>query len=400
MKDNDRFYSARYDGEFDLSGDISDEFAVIAYDAIMRTVSDDVDCTITDRGLFFDKLGLTLSCAVQRLQDTEEHGCSAAMLFFFEHELFDEPICEYTAGLGSNAEEAIINGAEQFTAVVLMSVLATFGCEDCRAVRAEFAGLPRTFVLPCTSYVYAIGSSDSSEREDLFSLVEDSLPEYLGSKRAYWLKLYIACFDDEPICEARLNGAVMSDLTEKLYAYADSWKDKKTFRSEKQFVLLLDNSDEPDSFEAVPADKVIELTEKAILLMGNAGSDEEDMKAVNSILELCADYGTVGHEILAFVPEVYCCAMLQLHRGDMLKVYIGDAEVDMKCSQLRNFGYIEQGVIRFMTHNEPEREFSENILWKSSLFASINDAVAEGVKLEDISVSDVRFHAPDDYRLI
>lgn len=393
--DKDIFYTARYDGEPDISGDINDELSVIAYDTIIRRF-EDMSCALTDSGVFFKDISLTVSCTVQRLQNADETGgSSAALLFFLDHELFDEPVCEYSAGLGSTAEEAIINGTEQFCAVVLMSVLSTFGCEDPDTVNAEFGGKERSFTHSCTAYTYSIGGEPHSP--ELFSLIKDALPDYLGSKNAYWLKLFVACYDDEPVCEVRLNGAVMSELSDLLYNYALTWEDKQTFHSEKQFVMLLSNKREET---AVPAANVIELTEKAIELMGASTNEDADREADNSILEMCRSFGTVGYEILCFVPEIYCCALLQLHRSDILKVYIGDAEVKLKCSQLRNFGYIEQAVIRYLTQQEPEQSVSENILWRSSLFESVNNAVADGIMLEDINISDVRFHAPPDYRLI
>ena len=79
---------------------------------------------------------------------------------------------------------------------------------------------------------------------------------------------------------------------------------------------------------------------------------------------------------------------------------MGDASVVLKRSQLRNLGYIEQGVSQYLSENAPSREESVNIMRLSSLFDAVSEAIEDGADIGSITVNDMTLKVPEDYELL
>ncbi|SDB46867.1 hypothetical protein SAMN02910317_02378 [Ruminococcaceae bacterium FB2012] len=397
MPEDNRTSSARYDGEPDTGGDFTDEFAAIVYDDIMRRVNGQTDARLYDDGIMFVKYQLTLSCTVQRIG--ESHGnYSAEMLYILTHPTFDEPLCEYASGIGSTAEEAIINGAEQFTAAVLLSIFSAFDSVGECSIVSEFAGRTRTFKCSDDPAVYVIGADFGGE-PDMFGYIKSELPDYFGSKNAYWIKLYAVCYDGKISGEVRINGAVMFELSEKLRRYAMNWRDKNSFHSEKQFVLLLDKEPSGD-VNCAPPELVIDITKHAIDLFTDVTDDESERRACAKLKELCGMWTQLTAEMFALIPDLFTCVLLGVKQGDGLKLHIGDALVKLKRSQLRDFGYIEQGVIQYLAENQVPDELAYNVMCMGSVMDAVSTAVSNGAELERIGIKELTAFLPGNYELL
>lgn len=396
MSEQRSLISARYDGEAVINGDTSDEFASVAYDVIMERLSDELaPCRFNDR-IDIQKYGMNISCTVQRLVENKE-SFSAEMLFFVTHELFDEPLCEYFHGLGANTSDAVRSCAVQFAVTTLYSIISALNAGENSSLTSEFCGRERTFRYSETSNTYSIGPCDH-EQVELFSLIKKDLPAYLGSKKAYWLKLYAVCYDGQVNCEVRINGAVMNTLTKKLFAYTSLWKNRKSFHSEKQFILLIDPDDD-NSRQHIQPEKVIKLTRQAVRILGAVTDEDSHASAMKQLRIICAPHKTLAHELRAMIPEIFTCLLLDIKQGDDLKLMLGDAEVVLKKTQLRIYGYIEQGIRSFLSDGEPPKELAMNILRISSLFVAVNNAVNDGAELSEIFVNEMKFKYPADYEI-
>lgn len=398
MPEDKRTSSARYDGEPDTGGDFTDEFAAIVYDDIMRRLNGQIEARVYDDGIMFDKYQLTLSCTIQRIGESHGNYC-AEMLYIVNHQMFDEPLCEYTSGIGSTAEEAIINGAGQFTTAVLMSIIGAFESGDENSMTSEFAGRTRTFRYTDDPVIYVIGE-ELDEQPDLFSLIKEMLPDYLGSKKAYWVKLYTVCYDNDKVsAEVRINGAVMYDLSEKLRKFTLERDLKSSFHSEKQFVLLLDNDPDDDTLYA-PAELVIDLTKHAIDLFTEVTDDKSENAAFLKLKDLCGKWEQLADELMTLVPELFTCELLSIKQGDSLKLHIGDAVLRVKRSQLRNFGYIEQGIAQYLAENAISDELAYNVIYMGSVIDAVTAAVNDGAKLGSIGIREMTANFPEDYELL
>ena len=282
---------------------------------------------------------------------------------------------------------------------MLYSVISVLDSRDeQRVIVSEFAGLTRRFRCPNENRVYCIGAPQGKP-VPLFDIVSKLIPDYLGSKNAYWVKLYAVCYDDTTDCEVRINGAVMNGLSELMYKYADTWPDKKTFHSEKQFVLLV-SGDERSGREYTSPETVIALTKSAAKMLSSVDSEESDIQATAAIESMCREHGDLGYELRALIPEIYTCTLFDLRQGDDVRLRMGDASVVLKRSQLRNLGYIEQGVSQYLSENAPSREESVNIMRLSSLFDAVSEAIEDGADIGSITVNDMTLKVPEDYELL
>ena len=396
MPEDKRTSSARYDGEPVTGGDFTDEFAAIVYEDIMHRIEGKLKARMYDDGIIFDDYQLTLSCTIQRIGDFQDHF-AAEMLYIMTHRLFDEPLCEYCSGIGGTAEEAIINGAEQFTQAVLSSVISTLDRNNEASIVSDLAGMTRTFIYTDDAYIYAVGECDESG-SDLFSHIVELIPGYLGTKKAYWIKLFVAWYDDRINAEVRINGAVMSGLSEALRIYASERKIDLSYHSEKQFVLLIDPETQDDEPYA-PPELVIDITKSSIEALSEVIDEETETNAFFRIRRLCGKWERLYVDLLAFLPDLFTCYMLHINQGDDLRLRTGDAVILLKRSQLRYFGYIEQGIIQYLNEVQISDESAYNVMSLGKIIDAVSEIVENGTSIENIGISELSADLPEDYEL-
>ena len=55
----------------------------------------------------------------------------------------------------------------------------------------------------------------------LVGIIGNEVPKYLGSKKYYWIRIFLAKQGDRQIIEARVNGSVCNELAKPLKEYVD-----------------------------------------------------------------------------------------------------------------------------------------------------------------------------------
>ncbi|MBR6045322.1 MAG: hypothetical protein IKP47_06785 [Ruminococcus sp.] len=389
--------AARYDGEPETEGDFTDDFTKLACDIVLSLINSRFGGKRISDGIYITEYDLKVACTVQRVTEKKGHF-SVELLFFVFHESFDVPLCEYVAGLGNTIDEAIGRAAMQFESVVLESIMSCFGSDGSRSVTSEFCGVSRSF--RCSSYAPTLTTGEPSHQQiELFSLIEPYLSEYLGVKKAYWIKLIAMCADDEINCEVRINGAVMQGLSERICDYVSEWKDKKSFCTEKQFMMLLDSSG-TRSEPPFDASAVMTVTETAIGLFGESLSAEED--AINKAFldSVFSKYGPLSEIVFMMLPDVYTMMLFGIYCGDDIRLMIGDIESLIKKSQLSVFGYMQQAVERFLNSKRPSRDYSMNILRRSRLYHDIDNEIKNGAVPEEVYYTEIMLDYPENCELM
>lgn len=384
--------SVRYDGETRINTESSKENLDIVYDEI---VSKGNGAQRVEDGIWYGDAGLHVSCVIQRMSGNEDRY-SSEMLFIINHELFDEPLCEYVGGMGDCELTAMRSGAEQFVTVILLPVLSALGCIGENFVEAEVDGETHVFHRACVETVYTMGA-ENPESKNLWEVIEKEIPAYLGTKNAYWIKIYACCIDGGPNCEVRINGAVFPELTKKVDEYVASWSNHEAFHSEKSFFLLIKeekSKNEPDS------ELVKELTIKTIDNMLTILDENEKKKAQAELYLMSNKDINLLWELENFTPEIYTFTALNLKNSDSIKICRqGKKDISVKKSQLRTYGYIEQGVCRYMQERNPSRQRSLEIMCRSAVFNAVNNAVNAGSKVEDLYFPEMIYNAPDTYKV-
>lgn len=387
----------RYDGEPAGNHETPLEDLEIIYDEIIRKEN---EAMRTKTGIAYPSAGLELSCIIQRISTGQNGRYSVEMLFVMTHALFDEPLCEYTAGLGDSKEAAMRTGAEQFCSVILLPVLSALGCTEGHRIETELDGKKLIFRRPCNNMMFSMGVKNPAAK-DLWEIVEKEIPQYLGTKNAYWIKLYACCYDGELNCEARINGAVFPELTRKLDEYVLGWEDRQNFHSEKEFLLLLREDWEAQSSKEQierSSEEVKAITVQAVEALSAVVDEATEETAMKKLYALSGGDKNFLWELQSFIPEIYTFLCLNLANADgLLLNRDGKEALAVKKSQIRNYGYIEQGIQRYLQEMNPDREASLNVMCLSAVFRAVNQAVQKGSKIEDLHFPQMIYNAPQDY---
>ena len=316
------------------------------------------------------------------------------MIFAISHDYFDEPIIENLAGIGIDEENSLTAGASMFVDGMLESVFKGLDADSSVQIKSQIMGRFHIF-RRVPEYSTMFSGKSEPNMQDMFSLVEDVLPHYLGTKKAYWLKLFASVSKGNLVCEARLNNIVYPELTQILYKYAKSWANKEDFHSEKQTFLFIqeDNTYIPCD---ITKERVAQLTLQSIELFKQVHDDTTRTQAVNTVKMLAKDE-TLALEMCTFLPEIYTQKVLGLQESDGLVAIKGEQKYPLCKSQIRTYGYIEDIVEKYLHKEKPSKEDNFRIMALSSKAQSITKAVQDGAKIEDIVIPPMAFFVPDSY---
>ena len=316
------------------------------------------------------------------------------LLFIAQHPWFDEDLVESVAGIGKTPDDAMRQGTEEFCAGVLYFLLAAFDCESDTFIDANVRGEKHTFRVPCVRSVLHKGAGRGT---DLFEVVRDELPHYLGTKRCYWIKLFSATMNGEPTCEVRINGIVYPDITDMLYREAIRREKTEGFVSDKQFILLIQQE---DTWTLCPFDKqqVGEKTFHALCLMQEIHDEESAQRIMQSIRDNAPSH-SLGLELAAFIPEIVAQQVVNFRDNDGLMPVVngGKPDVELKKSQVRSYGYIDDAVFQFLHKQKPTEDEIKQLLAVSAKFHVLSEAIQKGTKIEDLRISQLVYFVDDDY---
>ncbi|MBE6850091.1 MAG: hypothetical protein E7502_09375 [Ruminococcus sp.] len=315
-------------------------------------------------------------------------GFCSQLLFVMWHPYFDEDLIESVAGMGETEAQARRNGVESFCAGVLQYVLAALEGSGNDKITTELQGTVHSFHEPA-----AIGILHRGEGEpaNLWKLLHAQIPQYLGTKKAYWIKLFVSRRGKD-ICEARINGKVYRELTDMLYKLAVQENAAAEGCMDKCFVLLIQDEETytPCPFKKADAAAV---AQKALHKMLTIEDEESHAAVYEEIQQL---HPILGGEACAFLPEIFTRILFPYRPSDALlplSLQIGE----VRCSQVRSFGYFESAVLDFLRQYRPNGDDRVKILRLGAEFSALNQALSDGSKMEDLQFSPLAYVTPEDY---
>lgn len=333
------------------------------------------------------------------VQCQENNGSFMAQLvFYLSHPGFEQAIVESCAGVGNTANEAIEMAAGNFGATVLLAVQTALKCDGDEFVTAKVMGKEHIFHVPCFSGTLNMGDQ-VLEKGDLWTLMQDAIVPYLGCKKVYWVKLFAAVTGDSITCEVRINGAVFSGLTQLLRERLPLNGKKTKYASYKAFIVLIQKD---ETFTPCPytADDVNDLTVAALEKLKTAHDQESHDRIIADIID-SAPVKSLGWEMAGLIPELFCMMILNLGENDGLMYYNrtnGESE-NIKRSQLSSYDSMAGGIFNYIRKNEPSKEENLQVLKSSGMFLSINKALNDGAKMEDLRISDIMYTVGDGYTI-
>ena len=346
-----------------------------------------------DDELVYSKFNLSIVVRVHEIARIRDLY-SVQLAFYVRNPYFDEPIVEVVSGIGKTGDEACKNGAIDFAESVLKQVFKALAGNRDAVINSEIMGITRTF-RKCAENETLTAGCENTNMVDLWQIVREEMPLYLGTKKVYWVKLFTACSNGKPTCEVRINNIVYPQLTQKLFKYVKTWSDMINYHSEKQFVVLI--QDEKTFKEcSFTKEQVMQYAIKTIALLQQVDSEETRKSAVNTVKMMCKD-DILALELCTFLPEIYTQIVFNLKESDGLVAVMGENKYPLRKSQLRVYGYIEDAVHRYLHFEKPSKEQNVKVMCLSGKMSALNKLVKDGGIIEDTVFPAFTYFVNDNY---
>jgi len=326
------------------------------------------DCIIMPKGF-------TIDVQIGRLEESEGIQILQA-IFIIKHDDFDEPLIEPVDAQGKELKEAADMSVEIFHGGVWHPLDQSMTKKNPQHVSVDFLNQHYDFDMYCQSVV-RIGVKDKQPTM-LVNYIRSEIPKYLGSKKYYWLRIYLAKYKEKQIIEVRINGSVCVQLAEYFKEYLEKEMDaEETFVSEKQYAIFVQREDDKCPYNK---ETIMSAAKETISMMENITSREEYIAMSEKLEELTGDKNLAA-EIRVFIPEIFAKLTLGYREGDSLFLLEGEGDeqqsIEFKKTQLRSYFYLQQAVLEYLS-TRPEQEKVSRIVTNSVAFRELRRAIETG----------------------
>ena len=341
------------------------------------------DCVIMPKGF-------TIDVQIGRLEETD--GIKVLQtIFIVRHDDFDEPLIEPVDSQGTTDEEAAKMAVEIFHGGVWHPIDQSCSKKNPQHLSINYLRQHYEFDMYCQSVV-RIGVKDK-EPTMLVNFIRNEIPKYIGSKKYYWLRIYLAKYKEKQIIEVRLNGSVLMELPKYFKEYVEKeMNGEDTFVSEKQYAIFVQTEDDQCPFKK---ELVMSAAKETIEAMTKITSREEYMEMSKKLEELTEGNKDLAAEIRVFIPEIFAKLTLGYREGDSLFLLEGEGDeqqsIEFKKTQLRSYFYLQQAILEYLS-TRPSQDDVSRIVTNSVAFRELRKALeaakADGkeIKPEDLYV--------------
>ena len=356
---------------------------------VLTNLNEKLGGTLYDDCVIMPK-GFTIDVQVGRYEEAE--GIKIVqVIFIVRHDDFDEPLIEPVDAQGPSDTDAAKMSVEIFQGGVWHPLDQSMTKKTPQHIPVDFLRQHYDFDMYCQSVV-RIGVKDK-EPTMLMNFIRNEIPKYLGSKKYYWLRIYLAKFKEKKIAEVRVNGSVCVELAKYFQEYVDKEMDgENTFVSEKQYAIFVQREDDQCPFKK---ELVMSAAKQTIEDMVNIKSREEYIEMSNRLIEYTEGNKDLAAEIRVFVPEIFAKLTLGYREGDSLFLLEGDGDeqqsIEFKKTQLRSYFYLQQAILEYL-NTRPTQEDVSRIVTNSVAFRELRKAIetakehGKEIKPEDLYV--------------
>lgn len=338
---------------------------------------------------FSDCGGLTMGVEFPDLD-----GPQFRMEAILEHPDFFGPLVESTAGVKEGDEEKARFAARQIVDSVLDALLPALRGEGETAAPVELWGQTRRFKAS-VSGVLLINAQEPPGRQDLWSRMEGTVMQCLGTQKVYWVKLYLAGLSGgDTSCEVRINGWVVPELTETLVRIAKSWPlEDMPMKSAKQYIVLVQEDAAPCPYTW---DQAKDLTRQAIRLF--EGGTPYD--SIPDQLEQRAPDPSLAEDVFGFLPELMAQVVWpQVKVTSQFSISRhGHGQSLVWFTQCRAWAPVYSAIMDHFHEDRPGKDQILSIAGTSAMLHGLNNAVNGGSKIEDLTMSRA-FMVSEHYQL-
>jgi hypothetical protein len=357
----------------------SEEAAAVAADPredikklVLDALNTKLNGTLYDDCVIMPK-GFTIDVQVGRMEENE--GIKILQtIFIIRHDDFDEPLIEPVDSQGKTDEEAASMAVDIFCGGVWHPLDQSMTKKNPQQISVDFLRQHYDFDMYCQSVV-RIGVKDKQPTM-LVNFIRNEIPKYLGSKKYYWLRIYLAKYKEKQIIEVRINGSVCGELSKYFKDYVENeMKADEMFVSEKQYAIFVQREDDQCPFKK---ELVMEAAKETINMMTNIKNHEDYVAMTEKLEELVEGDKNIAAEIRVFIPEIFAKLTLGYREGDSLFLLEGEGEeqqsIEFKKTQLRTYFYLQQAILEYLS-GKPTQEEVSRIVTNSVAFRELRKAI-------------------------
>lgn len=350
----------------------------------VKSPSEDLKLLILDKlneklkGMLYDNCiimpkGFSIDVQIGRTDEKDDIKIIQA-IFIVKHDDFDEPLIDPVDAQGKTDDEVAQMSADIFYAGVWHPIEQSINKKNPVHFSVDYLRQHYDFDMYCQSVV-RIGVKDKKPVM-IMAFIKDEIAKYLGSKKYYWIRAYLAKMGEKKIVEIRVNGSVCPDLGKFFEEYINSWDDDPGFVCEKQYAIFVQRDEDKCPFNK---QTVIEAAREAISLMTKIKSRDDYEAMSDKLVEMTGDKDLAA-EIRIFIPEVFAKLTLGYREGDSLFLMEGEgddvSQIEFKKTQLRSYFYIQQAVLEFF-NSKPSQEDVTTIVTNSVAFRELRKALEQ-----------------------
>jgi hypothetical protein len=335
--------------------------------AVLEVLNTKLKGTLYDDCVILPK-GYTIDVQIGRQQEAE--GIKMLqVVFIIKNDDFDEALIEPVDSQGKSEEEAVQMAVDIFYGAVWHPLEQAMSKKNPVHISVDYLRQHYDFDMYCQSVV-RIGIKDKQPTM-LLNYIKTDIPKYLGSKKYYWIRVYLAKYQEKQVCEVRINGSVCTELSKRFQPYIDGWDAEENFMSEKQYGIIVQREEDQCPFKK---DIVMETAHECIDEMVKITNRDEyiamSKKLEDGVIEkLKEDHDadqavtlgkSIAAEIRIFIPEILAKLTLGYTEGDSLFLLEGEGEnqqsIEFKKTQLRSYFYLQQAVLEYLSTQPPQED--------------------------------------------
>ena len=236
---------------------------------VLTNLNEKLSGTLYDDCVIMPK-GFTIDVQIGRMEESE--GIKILQtIFIIKHDDFDEPLIEPVDSQGPTDEDAAKMAVEIFMGGVWHPLDQSMTKKNPTHISVDFLRQHYDFDMYAQSVV-RIGVKNKPPTM-LINFIRNEIPKYLGSKKYYWLRVYLAKYKERRIIEVRINGSVCVQLNEYFKEYVEKEMDaSEAFVSEKQYAIFVQREDDKCPFDK---DLVMNAARETIKMMVGIRSNED-----------------------------------------------------------------------------------------------------------------------------
>ncbi|WP_303825128.1 DUF6348 family protein [Ruminococcus flavefaciens] len=339
---------------------------------VLESLNEKLNGTLYDDCIIMPK-GFTIDVQIGRIDESE--GIKILQtIFIVKHDDFDEPLIEPVDSQGQDETEAAKMAVDIFCGGVWHPLDQSMTKKNPQYVSVDFLRQHYEFDMYCQSVV-RVGVKDKAPTM-LVNFLRTEIPKYLGSKKYYWLRIYLAKYKEKKIIEVRINGSVCVELPKYFEEYVEKeMHAEETFVSEKQYAIFVQREDDKCPFKK---DIVMSAARETISMMEKINNHEEYVAMADKLEELVDGDKNLASEIRVFIPEIFAKLTLGYREGDSLFLLEGDGDnqqsLEFKKTQLRTYFYLQQAVLEYLS-TSPSQDSVTRIVTNSVAFRELRRAI-------------------------